>query len=93
MVTGNATTSKSTFTGKTKQNLKEALLNKTTAISWLIVAGATVKLATDALSGTFSVNNDLLPLFAAVGGVGGVTLRAAIAKVEALLQSLIQSKP
>lgn len=63
-------------------------MNRTTVISYVTIASAVLLMAKDLLSGTFTVDHDVVPFFAALAGVLGVTGRAAIAKVEGLLGGL-----
>ena len=60
-------------------------MNKTTIVGYLTLATAVIVMVKDVLSGTFTLNGDIIPIFAALGGVGGVAMRAAIAKIETAL--------
>lgn len=63
-------------------------MNKTTIVSYITIASAVLLMAKDVLSGTFTLQNDVVPFFGALAGVLGVTGRAAIAKIEAALGGL-----
>lgn len=60
-------------------------MNKTTILGYITAATAVLIMVKDLLSGTFTINNDVIPLFGALGGLMGVAGRAAIAKIETAL--------